>query len=169
MNDFYSSIDNRVYDSNLGTAILQDIQRWDWRKEDEIFAAAERIQSDMKIELEEASPIRRYPWNNGEVMRIMQHRNAETPKAEKIKLDKDQPGHFARGWRECELKNVQHRRVLGVRNKDWSLPHLLNFDHRHMSHRIYVGDIKGSHFIEKIQEKGQKRLDEEIKRIFEED
>lgn len=161
----------RRNNSALGDAILQDINRWSNEKQDKLNKAAKKIQDQMFRELSEgdATPVRNYPHNNGTVMRIVVHRGGGVKKAVREKAE-HQPGDIKAGWAKVTFKQKNGARIFGVRNKAYpKLIHLINFDHDVVSWGEDTGKTaKGSKFVTKVQEKGQQKLDEEIKKILNE-
>lgn len=160
-----------AYHATLSDAILQDINKWSGEKQDKINKVAKKTQNQMLTELSQGNttPVRNYPHNNGTVMKIIVHRGGEVKKA-KRQISQHQPGAIKEGWEKVTLKQKNGKRVLGVKNKAYpQLIHLINFDHDVVSWGEDTGKTaKGSKFVTKVQEKGQQKLDEEIKKILKE-
>lgn len=166
-------MDNYMGDSHIGDAILQDISKWTGEKEKQIQTAARKIRNEMRTELETVTPVRNYPHNNGVVMRITVHRIGSGKKAQRAEREAAseayQPGAMRAGWINATLRNKEGRYIIGVRNKTVPmLIHLVNFDHDLVTHGKRKGVVHGIRFVTKVQDEGQKKLEEEIKKIIEE-
>ncbi len=158
--------DDYMGNEHLCDAILGDIKKWTGEKQKEIEKSARKIQNQIKQKLEETTPVENYPYNNGVKMEIVVQRRKKI-KAIKAHAER-QPGLMKSGWTKATLKNKDKKYVIGVRNKAVpSLVHLVNFDHRVVAHKKDTGVMyHGSHFVDKVQEWGQKEFEKEIEKIL---
>ncbi len=161
------------YSAEIGNEITRDIEKWTTENVKKIETEAKKIQKQMKKKLEEATPIRNYPYNGGTVMKIVVSRRKN---AKAIKEPAEhQPGTFKKtGWSSVTLKEKFARNnsvqfTYGVRKKVFpTLVHLLNFDHDVVAHGERTGVVvHGSRFVSDVQEWGRKELEKKIKEIFE--
>lgn len=154
---------------HIGDAVLRDLKTWTDEKTEKVNKAAKKIQQEMKRQIEAATPVRDYPYNNGTVMRIIVHRGGNVKRAVWQQAE-HQPGAMKKGWTTVTLNKNYWKKIYGVRNKAYpSLIHLVNFDHDVVSHGEKTWRVvHGTEFVTKVQKNGQDKLDAEIKKILSE-
>lgn len=165
---------SETYYCEIGKEITRDMEKWTRENVGEVETAAKKIQHQMKRKLDEVSPVRDYPYNNGTVMKIIVFRSKNNKKAIK-KPAEHQPGTFKKtGWLNVKLKenfrapNGSVRFIYAVRKKDFpTMVHLLNFDHDLIAHGKRTGVVvHGSSFVSDVQKWGVNELDKKIKEVF---
>lgn len=140
--------------------------QWKKEKTNAVISKCKEIQNKMYHELQNVTPVRR---NVAEVWHITANRyNGHA--AVRVKApEKEQPGRTKAGWIKSTVK-LNGTTVYAVRNKNRpSVIHLLNFDHDHFSHGKCTGEVKGTGFVDKVQNEGANELHRAIREIFEGD
>ena len=149
----------------LGEQIYSDILNYTNGVKKNSESIVKDIQKQMVKKAEEASPTRQYP---AVVRKITVHRSKAAPKAIKeIRPDRFQPGYFKQGWTTGTIK-TKSGRLYGACNKNMpTVTHLLNFDHNLITHGQHWGVVHGSHFVDKVEEWGEKELDGRLSEFLE--
>ncbi|WP_432651529.1 hypothetical protein [Huintestinicola sp.] len=151
----------------LSEQIFNDILKYTNDVKKKAHSAALDIEKQMVKMAENASPVREYPKV---VKRITVRRSPGSPKAVKvIQPERYQPGYFKKGWVTGTIK-TKSGRLYAARNKNMpTVTHLLNFDHKLITHRVCRGVVYGTHFVEKIQDWGERELDRRLSEFLEND
>lgn len=126
--------------------------------------AAKKISKDMAAMAEEASPVRHYSTHTQTVKRIVVHRAPPTvPKAiREVKDDKYQPGYFKKGWTTGQIK-LKNGKIFGARNRNMpTVTHLLNFDRNLITHGQFRRIVKGTGFVDEVQDWGTRELERRL-------
>ena len=149
---------------SLADDMIRDINRWRADTNSKIQAAVDRIHDEMYADVVNTSPKREYPWNGGVRMEITSYNPLRKKQA------KYQPGDFNNDWVKAKVNLRKVGTVNAVRNKQYQLVHLVNFEHMHKSWGRATGEIEGNQahpeFVTEAQDKAAEKLKREIERIL---
>ena len=123
----------------------------------------------MKPMVEEKSPVRVYSTNTQVVKRIIVHRvPGVTAAVRQVKEAKYQPGYFKQGWAYGNIKLKNGREIYGVRNRAMpTVTHLLNFNHNLLTHGKFRGVVRGTGFVDEVQDWGARELERRLSEFLE--
>lgn len=156
--------DENVNIDELAEKLIRDMSQYtdDVVKKSE--KAAKAVRNQMKPMVEEKSPVRAYSTHTQVVKRIIVHRvPGVTSAVKQVKEDKYQPGYFKQGWDYGKIKLKNGREIYGVRNKNMpTVTHLLNFDRNLITHGQFRRIVKGTGFVDEVQDWGTRELEKRL-------
>lgn len=156
--------DENVNIDELAEKLIRDMSQYtdDVVKKSE--KAAKAVRNQMKPMVEEKSPVRAYSTHTQVVKRIIVHRvPGVTSAVKQVKEDKYQPGYFKQGWDYGKIKLKNGREIYGVRNKNMpTVTHLLNFDRNLITHGQFRRIVKGTGFVDEVQDWGTRELERRL-------
>lgn len=153
----------------LSTRVIRDMSQYSDETVQRAREAAKDVRKEMKPRLEAVSPVRHYSTNTQVVSRIIVHRSNSVPRAVKqVKEARYQPGYFKTGWAYGNIRLRDGREIYGVRNKNMpTVTHFLNFDHSLFTHGRAAGTVKGTGFVDDVQNWGISELDRRLSEFLE--
>ena len=151
---------------DLGSQIFYDIVGYTDEVLEKANAAAADIQKTMMLpEIEQLSPVRKGEESTVSI------KGAQAPVPVSLLTNRKAPksGGFSKSWVRATIKGKDKETIYAVRNKQYRLVHLLNFDHRHFSHGKYTSDTHQAHagFVDEVQRHAEEELDRRITDILE--